>query len=260
MSGRVSGLSGEAERFVGGYWDTDVRLTSDGQDARSDLVTRGVRDEVREFLIGAIRDDAVTPDDWRRLFNVQTWTPDQVRDDAHEFWSWLFDGEALPPRTKSRSFELQLRPVMPADLDVLFEFGRDAISVFQAAFTSKDPSDRAAFDAHWKKLLAMPSVRARTVVADGVVVGSVIAFDADLGREVTYWIGRAHWGRGVASAALAALLVAEKTRPLFARASKDNVGSIRVLEKNGFRVVGANRFFANARGAEIDEVVLRLDA
>jgi len=156
--------------------------------------------------------------------------------------------------------DLRLRPVQPADLDVLFEFGRDAESVRMAAFTSKDPSDRAAFDAHWTRLLADPTVLARTVVADGAVVGSVASFVLDGQREVTYWIGRPHWGRGRATQALAAFLALETTRPLFARAAKDNAGSIRVLSKCGFRLVGEGRWFSNARGAEIDEVILRLDA
>jgi len=150
--------------------------------------------------------------------------------------------------------------VTPGDLDVLFEFGRDAESVLMAAFTSKDPSDRAAFDAHWTKLLADPTLRVRTIVADGVVVGSVVSFVLDGQLEVAFWIGRAHWGRGLATQALAAFLVEEATRPLFARAAKDNAGSIRVLTKCGFQLVGEGRWFSNARGAEIDEVLLRLDA
>jgi RimJ/RimL family protein N-acetyltransferase len=150
--------------------------------------------------------------------------------------------------------------VTPGDLDVLFEFGRDGESVRMAAFTSKDPDDRAAFDAHWTKLLADPTVRVRTIVADSAVVGSVVSFVLDGQREVAFWIGRAHWGRGLATQALAAFLVEEATRPLFARAAKDNAGSIRVLTKCGFRLVGEGRWFSNARGAEIHEVILRLDA
>jgi len=79
-------------------------------------------------------------------------------------------------------------------------------------------------------------------------------------REVTYWIDRAYWGRGIATAALRALLAAAPERPLYARAAADNAGSLRVLEKCGFRVSGHDRGYANARGAEIDEVVLTLDA
>jgi hypothetical protein len=39
----------------------------------------------------------------------------------------------------------------------------------------------------------------------------------------------------------------------------DNQGSLRVLEKCGFRVVGEARGFASGRGEEIPELVLRLD-
>ena len=35
----------------------------------------------------------------------------------------------------------------------------------------------------------------------------------------------------------------------------DNLGSIRVLEKCGFRVIDIEREFAHARGEEIDEAV-----
>jgi L-amino acid N-acyltransferase YncA len=43
-------------------------------------------------------------------------------------------------------------------------------------------------------------------------------------------------------------------------AAKDNVASLRVLEKCGFTVVGYEKGFANARGEEIEEVILELRA
>ena len=64
----------------------------------------------------------------------------------------------------------------------------------------------------------------------------------------------------LATAALAALLREVSIRPLHGRAASDNLASIRVLEKCGFVIVGTDRGFANARGAEIDEVILRLEA
>jgi RimJ/RimL family protein N-acetyltransferase len=47
-------------------------------------------------------------------------------------------------------------------------------------------------------------------------------------------------------------------RPLYASAAADNAGSIRVLEKCGFRRTGEVRALAKARGAEITEVFFEL--
>jgi RimJ/RimL family protein N-acetyltransferase len=91
-------------------------------------------------------------------------------------------------------------------------------------------------------------------------VGHIASFDLEGRREVTYWIGREDWGRGVATGALREFMQLEASRPLYARAASDNAASIRVLTKCGFRVVGEGRGFAHGRNEEIEEVVLRLDA
>jgi len=78
-------------------------------------------------------------------------------------------------------------------------------------------------------------------------------------REVTYWIGRSYWGRGIATSALRAFLTIDRSRPLHARVAHDNVASHRVLEKCGFRLVATERGFAEARSGEIEEFVLRLE-
>ena len=62
----------------------------------------------------------------------------------------------------------------------------------------------------------------------------------------------------MASRALMLLLEEVAIRPLHARAASDNLGSLRVLEKAGFKVTGTERSFAQARKAEIEETVLRL--
>ena len=48
-------------------------------------------------------------------------------------------------------------------------------------------------------------------------------------------------------------------RSLFARAASDNVASLRVLRRAGFVAVGTDVGFANGRGAETGETILRLD-
>lgn len=157
---------------------------------------------------------------------------------------------------------VELGPIREPDLEAFFEMQQDPVAGRMAAFTAKDPSDREAFRTHWARVLADERVTMRTVLVDGQVAGNVGSFfDPDLQRtEVTYWIARAHWGRGIATRALRELLRVVGTRPMYARAAADNVASIRVLEKCGFVRVDAGRDFANARGEETDEVVLRLDA
>ncbi|MGW7287487.1 GNAT family N-acetyltransferase [Streptomyces sp. NPDC054847] len=150
-----------------------------------------------------------------------------------------------------------LREVQDSDLPVFFRHMSDPESNRMAAFTSEDPTDRAAFDAHWARIRASDAV-IRTVVADSEVVGHTAVYGPPEEREVTYVIDRAHWGRGIATLALRALLEAVPTRPLHARAAADNAGSVRVLRKCGFLVTGHDRGFANARGEETDEVVLTL--
>lgn len=155
-----------------------------------------------------------------------------------------------------------LRPVRPEDLLIFFEQMRDPLAVRMAAFTPQDPNDRASFDAHWARILADPQVTMRAVGLGDRVVGNVCSFDdAELRKpEVAYWIDRAYWGRGLATAALTALLREVRARPIYARVAADNVGSRRVLEKAGFVEVSRSRGFANARGTETEEFLMVLEA
>ncbi|MFK4103034.1 GNAT family N-acetyltransferase [Streptomyces sp. NPDC019531] len=155
--------------------------------------------------------------------------------------------------------QIALREVHDSDLPVFFRQMNDPESLRMAAFTPKDPADRDAFDAHWKRIRATDDVQ-RTILVDGDVVGSAAVYGEPGEREVTYWIDRAYWGRGIATAALRELVAQVPERPLYARAAADNAGSLRVLEKCGFRVTARASGYANARGAEIAEVVLTLDA
>nr|BFD85545.1 GNAT family N-acetyltransferase [Streptomyces sp. Xyl84] len=150
-----------------------------------------------------------------------------------------------------------LREVHDSDLPVFFRQLNDPESLRMAAFTPKDPADRDAFDAHWAKVRAGGDVL-RTILADGDVVGSAAVYGEPGEREVTYWVDRAYWGQGIATAALRALLAEVPERPLYARAAADNTGSRRVLAKCGFRQTATARGYAPARGEEIDEVVLTL--
>lgn len=154
--------------------------------------------------------------------------------------------------------QIALREVHDSDLPVFYRQMNDPEALHMAAFTLEDPSDRDGFEALWERIRSSADV-ARTVLADGDVVGSAAVYGEPGEREVTYWVDRAYWGRGVATAALRHLLAEVPERPLYARAAADNEGSLRVLHKCGFKVSARARGFANARGEEIEELVLTLE-
>ncbi len=154
---------------------------------------------------------------------------------------------------------INLRNVQDSDLDIFFEHQQEEEAVYMAAFTSKDPADKEAFMTHQAKIRANDDIIIKTILVNGAVAGHVSTYVQDGEREATYWIGKAFWGKGVATKALSMYLALIKERPIFARVAKDNIGSKRVLEKCGFKIIGEDKGFANARGKEIEEYVMRLN-
>lgn len=144
---------------------------------------------------------------------------------------------------------VSLRAVSEDDLQTLYEYQLDPESVRMAAFPSRDWD---AHMAHWHRLLADESLTAAAVLMDGAVAGDVVSWEEDGQREVGYWIGRAYWGKGIATAALSQFLKDWHSPPLHAHVAKHNLGSLRVLEKCGFTVVGES-----AHG-NVDESILFL--
>ncbi len=157
--------------------------------------------------------------------------------------------------------DLLLRDVVEDDLPIFFEQQLDPEANYMVAFTAKDPTNRDAFTAHWNRILADATVIIKTILFDGRVVGSVLSYEESGKPEVSYWIGKEYWGKGIATRALSDFLAhGNKTRPIYARTAKDNIGSLRVLEKCSFIIIGETRGFANARGEEIEELILELKA
>ena len=146
-----------------------------------------------------------------------------------------------------------LRDIVEGDADRIFAWMSDPEAVRVAVFVGRDPADRALFDAWFARNRANPTVREWAILADGVHVGQIASFEIEGEREVTYWVDRAQWGRGIATAALAELLRRDSVRPLGARAASANLGSIAVLTRNGFAVVG------HELDEGVEETVLRLD-
>lgn len=154
--------------------------------------------------------------------------------------------------------DIVLRKTVLADLDHFFEFQQDPEAIHLAAFTARDQHDRSAFLKKYSKFLEDPEINNQTIIYKNSIAGNMAKFILEGDAEITYWIDRKLWGKGIASGALKLFLVIENTRPLIARTAFDNLPSQKVLEKCGFRKIGHDKGFANARKQEIDEYIFKL--
>lgn len=155
---------------------------------------------------------------------------------------------------------ITLRNIVEDDLVILFQNQCDIEAQHMAAFTDDDPNNEAAFYAKWRKHLANDAIVNRVIIYQSEVAGYITHFDFFGEPSIGYWLGRDYWGKGIATEALRLFLNEIVQRPLYARAAKDNAGSLRVLQKCGFNIIGDDSGFAHARKAEIEEYLLRLDA
>ncbi len=159
----------------------------------------------------------------------------------------------------NNNLDIKLRPTEISDLDTLFQFQLDKEGGYLAAFMPKDPTDKSAYLEKYTKLLSDPTVNNQTITIDKTIVGSIAKFVMEGDAEITYWIDRKFWGQGIATKGLSEFLAIETTRPIFGRVAFDNFGSQKVLEKCGFIKIGSDKGFANARQAEIEEFIYKLN-
>lgn len=156
------------------------------------------------------------------------------------------------------NINITLAEVKKDDLNAFFQFQLDKEASYLAAFTPKDTNDETAYVERYTRYLTDPSIHMRTIMADGEIAGSISKYVIEEEAEITYWIDRKFWGKGIATAALSAFLHLEQSRPIYGRVAFDNFGSQRVLEKCGFVKIGTDKGFANARQTEIEEYIYKL--
>ena len=99
----------------------------------------------------------------------------------------------------------------------------------------------------------------KTILVGVEVVGHIASFVQEEKLEITYWIGKRYWGKGIASKALTEFLKIMKERPIYAWTAKDNAASMRVLEKCDFKITGEDKEYAKARGQVIESYILKLE-
>lgn len=154
--------------------------------------------------------------------------------------------------------QIHLRQIVESDLEVFFEHQRDKEANYLVGFGAKNPDDKAAFMEKWKNILLSKAVVSRTIVMEGEVVGYVLTYELEGQVQLAYWIGREYWGKGITTQAVRQFLAQMRKRPIYGRVAFDHIASRKVMEKCGFKRVGKERGYANARGQEIEEWVLRL--
>lgn len=124
-----------------------------------------------------------------------------------------------------------LRKVQEADLAAFYEQQLDPEATSMAGFPARDYE---AFMAHWKKCMADESTVLKTVLFESRVAGNIVSWMQAGEVNVGYWLGREFWGKSVATTALSLFINQVTKRPLNAHVARNNLPSIRVLEKCGF--------------------------
>lgn len=155
--------------------------------------------------------------------------------------------------------DVKIRDVHKEDIKKLFDQQRDPEANRMAAFVMENPNDWEQFRAHWDKIMENETITKKTITVGDDIAGNVMSFELFGKPSVSYWIERSYWGKGIATNALKLLLDEVTTRPLYARAAKDNVGSLKVLQKCGFKIIGEDKGFSNARKEEVEEFILNLE-
>jgi RimJ/RimL family protein N-acetyltransferase len=159
-----------------------------------------------------------------------------------------------------------LRPFREADVPSLVKHANDREVWLQ--LRDRFPHPYTLADArHWlERLERSDPLTHFAVEVDGEAAGGIgLEPQVDvhaLSAEVGYWLGRAVWGRGVATAAVRALtdfvFERDKWQRLFANVFSTNPASMRVLEKVGYRREGVLRKAVIKDGRVQDQIVYGL--
>jgi RimJ/RimL family protein N-acetyltransferase len=156
-----------------------------------------------------------------------------------------------------------VRPWQVADVDSLARHANDRGVWLNLRDRFPHPYTRADAE-HWIAFAAAqaPQTNFAITVADEAVGGLGLTLHEDVERcsaEVGYWLGRAYWGKGLATAALRGLTAyafrAHSLNRVYALPFADNAASVRVLEKAGFRREGRLRRSALKDGVVKDQFV-----
>jgi len=116
------------------------------------------------------------------------------------------------------------------------------------------------------RFAAFPFYPYAITIDGGELIGVMDLFRSasDAILEIGYWIGKPYWGQGLSTEAAKGIIDEAKetlgVKALLAGAFADNQGSLRVLEKLGFKPTGEEEmYFSMGRMKKARSIILRLD-
>ncbi|WP_082735656.1 GNAT family N-acetyltransferase [Polycladidibacter stylochi] len=160
--------------------------------------------------------------------------------------------------------QVSLRPIVRTDFDAFWQLGSCNYNVVRWLTGAPWPPQRENVEAFFAQISPAPYPQApmrRAIVVDGAFAGTIeLALPGDLEDyphlpTIGYWLGEPFWGKGFASRAVRLILqqafAIEGVGTVAARAFQENAGSLNVLSKAGFKIVGACKRYSKARGETV---------
>jgi len=156
---------------------------------------------------------------------------------------------------------LVLRPLLARDInDLVAEVNDFEVSRMLARVPY--PYSRADARAFLAAAGKDPNDFPLMITAGGKVIGGIGLSQIEAGCEFGYWLGRDHWGKGLASEAGRAFLAYAFDRyavdSMQSGVFADNPASLRVQEKLGFQPTGRRFVECLARGKRVEHIDTRL--
>lgn len=165
----------------------------------------------------------------------------------------------------SSGTSLQFREFSRADIAAVHEYASDPLVT---RWSTGGPNSLEQTAAFVEAAAAAEDIRtgySLAAVLNDHVIGSLAVWTKDSSNrngELGYTFHRAHWGKGYATEAVGELLRLGfntlKLERIGATCHPDNMGSIRVLEKNGFTFEGRLRSHRAVQGTRRDSMLFSI--
>ncbi len=157
----------------------------------------------------------------------------------------------------------EIRSFVPRDATALVKYGDNPNIARHLRARFPRPYSRADALAFLDQVKAQSPETTFAIATSGELIGSIgLGLQEDVHRhaaEVGFWLGEPHWGKGLATQAVKAMVVHGFNTlgllRIYAHVFEGNQASMRVLEKAGFTLEGRLRKAILKEGRLLDQLV-----